>query len=686
MRLKFLAAASLIALASACATSPKAPPPEAAAQKIVTKPQLGAFGIETQYVKAAVKPGDDFFAYVNGGWLDTAEIPADRSSYGAFQMLDELSEQRVKSIVEDLSKTAPTAGSVEQKIGDVYAAYMDDAAIEAKGLAPAEGDLQKIAAVKNYDELAALFGSPGFMSPIDMYVDLDAKNTERYLLTATQGGLGLPDRDYYLKANYADVRKAYQAYIARMMVLGGASEKQAAADAKTVLALETKIAKAHWPVEKRRERDLTYNLKTIPALKTYAKGINWDAYFEAMGAKDVKDINVAELSAVRDISALVKTVPLAQWKAYQRFHYLSGHAQYLPKAFDDAQFDFYGKVLEGKKEQRARWKRGVDVVEGSLGEAVGQVYVHRFFSAEAKNKMQDLVANVKTAMRARLQGLEWMSPETKQAALTKLDQFGAKIGYPEKWRDYTALEIKPGDAFGNAKRAAQFSLNYDLERLSKPVDKREWLMTPQTVNAYYWPEMNEIVFPAAILQPPFFDPYADPAVNYGAIGMVIGHEISHGFDDQGRKSDGKGLLRDWWTKADATAFDARADKLVAQYNGYEPLKGFHINGRLTLGENIADLAGILVAHDAYVLSLKGQPAPVIEGLTGDQRFFMAEAQVWRSKIRDEALKQRLAADPHSPAMYRVNGLMPNIDAWYAAFNVQPGDKLYVKPEDRVRIW
>jgi putative endopeptidase len=686
MRLKFWAAASLIALASACATPPKAPPLDAAAQKIAPKPQLGAFGLETRYIKPAVKPGDDFFQYVNGGWLDTTEIPADRSSYGAFQMLDELSEQRVKSIVEDLSKTTPSAGSVEQKIGDVYAAYMDQTGIETKGLAPAEGDLQKIAGLKSYGELSALFGSPGFMSPVGMYVDLDAKNTERYILTAVQSGLGLPDRDYYLKDKYADIRKAYEAYVAKMLALGGASQAKAAADAKTVLALETKIAKAHWPVEKRRDRDLTYNLKTISALKSYAKGIDWDAYLKAMGADDVKDLNVAEDSAVKAISSLVPKVPLAQWKTYQRFHYLSAHAQYLPKAFDDANFDFYGKVLEGRKEQRDRWKRGVDVVEGSLGEAVGQVYVQRFFPAEAKEKMQDLVANVKTAMRARLQNLEWMSPETKQEAMTKLDQFGAKIGYPEKWRDYSTLEIKPGDVFGNARRAEEFSLAYDLERLRKPVDKREWLMLPQTVNAYYWPKMNEIVFPAAILQPPFFDPYADPAINYGAIGMVIGHEISHGFDDQGRKSDGKGLLRDWWSKEDAAAFNARADKLVAQYSRYEPLKGFNINGRLTLGENIADLAGILVAYDAYQLSLKGQPAPVIEGLTGDQRFFMAEAQVWRSKMRDEMLKQRLTSGPHSPPMYRVNGLMPNIDAWYAAFNVQPGDKLYVKPEDRVRIW
>ena len=686
MRLKFWAAASLIALVSACATAPKAPPANAVAEKIAPKPQLGAFGLETRYIKASVKPGDDFFQYVNGGWLDVTEIPADRSSYGAFQMLDELSEQRVKSIVEDLSKTQPTASSVEQKIGDVYASFMDQPGIETKGLSPAEGDLQKIASVKSYDELAALFGSPGFMSPVDMYVDLDAKNTERYILTATQGGLGLPDRDYYLKAKYADIRQAYQAYIAKVLALAGASESKAAAGAKTILALETKIAKAHWPVEKRRERDLTYNLKTIPALKTYAKGLDWDEYLKAMGAPLVKDVNLSEASAVKAISSLVPKVPLAQWKAYQRFHYLSGHAQYLPKAFDDAQFDFYGKVLEGRKQQRDRWKRGVDVVEGSVGEAVAQVYVHRFFPAEAKEKMQDLVANVKAAMRTRLQNLEWMSPETKQAALTKLDQFGAKIGYPDKWRDYSGLEIKPGDAFGNAKRAAQFKLTYELDRLNKPVDKGEWLMLPQTVNAYYWPEMNEIVFPAAILQPPFFDPYADPAINYGAIGMVIGHEISHGFDDQGRKSDGKGLLRDWWTKADATAFNSRADRLVAQYSGYEPLKGFNINGRLTLGENIADLAGILVAYDAYQLSLKGQPAPVIEGLTGDQRFFMAEAQVWRSKMRDEVLKQRLTSGPHSPAMYRVNGLMPNLDAWYKAFNVQPGDKLYVKPEDRVRIW
>ncbi|MET0544779.1 MAG: M13 family metallopeptidase [Caulobacterales bacterium] len=684
MHFKLWAGAALAVCLMGCATTSKAPEPAAA--KLAPKAQLGAFGLETRYIKADVKPGDDFFKYANGGWLETAKIPADRSSYGAFAMLDELSEQRVRSIVEDLSKAPSQPGSVEQKIGDLYSSWMDEAAIEAKGLKPAEPDLARIDAVKSYADLAELFGSPGFMSPLDFYVDLDAKNTDRYLLNVTQGGLGLPDRDYYLKANFADARAAYQKYIVQILTLGGASAKQAATDAKTIMALETRIAKAHWPVEKRRERDLTYNIKTVAELKSFARGMDWDSALEGMGAKNIKQLNVNETSAIKSISAIVRQTPLPQWKTYSRFHYLSSHAQYLPKAFDDAAFNFYGKTLEGREVQRDRWKRGVDVVEGGVGEAVGQVYVARFFSGDAKAKMEDLVKNVKVAMKARLEGLAWMSPDTKAAALKKLDNFGGKIGYPDKWRDYSGLEIKPGDLFGNAERTARFNLDYDLGRLTRPVDRAEWLMTPQTVNAYYWPEMNEIVFPAAILQPPFFDPYADPAINYGAIGMVIGHEISHGFDDQGRKSDEKGLLRDWWTKADVTAFNARTDRLDKQYSATEPLPGFHINGKLTMGENIADLAGMLVAYDAYKLSLNGQPAPVLDGLTGDQRFFMGEAQVWRSLMRDEALKQRLATDPHSPAKYRVNNVVRNVDAWYAAFNVQPGDALYLKAEDRVRIW
>jgi putative endopeptidase len=577
-------------------------------------------------------------------------------------------------------------GTREQQIGDYYAAYMDQAAIEAHGLAPAEPDLQRIAAAGTRADIARLFGEPGFASLFDVQLPPDFKNPDRYCVFISEATLGLPDRDYYLKDDPAlqELRAKYVAYIAQMLTLGGVAS--APAKAQAIMAFETEAAKVQWPIEKRRDVDAIYNPRTKPQLLAYAPGFPWQAFLDPQQLGARQEVVLAELTAIRELAALFGRTSLATLRDFLTFHYLSTHAPYLPKRFDEARFAFYGQAMRGQPQQRERWKRGVDAVDDALGEAVGQLYVAQYFPPESKAKMQQLVADLEAALSERIDALDWMTPQTKTRAHEKLAAFTPKIGYPDKWKDYSALLVRRDDLLGNVRRAAEWQWNYQVARLDKPVDRGEWQMTPQEINAYYNPSNNEIVFPAAILQPPFFDPNADAAVNFGAIGAVIGHEMGHGFDDQGRKFGPDGALRDWWTAEDARVFTARTTRLIKQFSAFEALPGLKVNGANTVGENIGDLGGLNVAHEAYRISLKGQPAPVIDGLTGDQRFFLAYAQVWRQKYREGALRELVMSDEHSPSQFRVNGPLPNIDDWYGAFNVQPGDKLYIAPTDRVRIW
>ena len=657
-----------------------------AAPVAATKPVFGTFGVDLTTRNTAVKPGDDFFAYVNGRWLDTFTIPADKASYGVAEKLDDEARANVRQIIEEAARAKAPSGSIEQKIGDFYGSFMDTARIESSGVGTLKSELDHIAAARTPSDLSKLFGEPGYQSPIGVYIGPDDKNPDAYFVNLVQAGLGLPDRDYYLKDDpkLKDVRTAYQAHIGRMLMLGGIDD--ATGKAARIMALETKIARAHWAAERTRDAIANYNPKPRAVVKTFAPGLDWQAMFDVMDVGGWNLFNVNTPTAVKDIAALVSAQPLEDWKAYLTYHHLHNHAPYLPKAVDDENFAFYGKTLAGRQMQRERWQRGVDQVNNALGEAIGQVYVKKHFPPEAKAKIDALVENMRAAYKANIETLEWMGPATRQKALAKLATLRPKIGYPAKWKDYSTMAIVPGDLLANVRASELWSWRFNVAKLGKPVDKDEWLITPQTVNAYYFPGTNEITFPAAILQAPFFDPNADDAVNYGGIGAVIGHEIGHGFDDQGRLYDATGALRDWWTRADDAAFTARSKGLVAQYNGYQALPGLNVNGQLTLGENIGDIGGLGVAYQAYKRSLGGKEAPVIDGLSGDQRFFLAFGQSWRSKLRDEVLRSQILSNPHAPALNRVNGSVRNVDAWYTAFNVQPGDKLYLAPEQRVKIW
>ena len=649
--------------------------------------QIGAFGLDLSGGDPGVKPGDDFERYGNGHWDDTAQIPPDRASWGSFALLRERSLQQVREILEALPPQAPAGGN-PRNLGDFYRAYLDSDAIEKGGLTPARPVLDQIAAARSGEDVARLMGRPELRltAPVELGMLPDDKDPDHYMVTIRQSGLGMPDRDYYLKDEpvYTDLRAKYAAHIERLLKLAG--DADAAQQARAILELETQIASAHWPRAKRRERDLTYNPHTREDLPVFAPGLPWPALLAGAALEQQPRFVVREADAVQALSALFAQVPVPRWQAYLRYHYLAGNADVLPGAFDDEVFDFYGRALHGRQEQQPRWKRAVAAVDDGLGEAAGELYVQRYFPPSSKQQMLALVENLRATYHQRIASLAWMGPATRQVALQKLAAFHPKIGYPDKWRDYSALEVKPGDAFGNVARAAAFDWQRQLKRLGGPTDRSEWGMTPQTVNAYYNPTFNEVVFPAAILQPPFFDPQADPAVNYGAIGGVIGHEMGHGFDDQGSKSDARGVLHTWWQPEDTEAFHKRVDHLAAQYDTYTALPGLNINGRLTLGENIGDLGGLSVANAAYHRSLHGAQAPVLAGLTGDQRFFLSWAQVWRTKQRDEDLRSQVTSDPHSPAKYRVNGVVRDVDAWYPAFNVQPGDKLYLPSAERVRIW
>ena len=648
--------------------------------------RYGAWGIDLSGMDTSVKPGDSFFDYVNGTAVKNMVIPADRTSYGSFIALLDLSEARSKTILATLSTKTGLTGD-DAKIATLYNSMMDEAAVEKLDAAPIKPTLAKIAAIKDKTALAVYMGqtSGGFGSAFFAPgIDGDKKNPKMNVLYLATAGMGLPDRDYYLKDAYADKKTKYEAYIAQM--LGMVDYPDAAKAAHDIVAMETQIADASWSRIERRDASKTYNPMSEADLVTYAPGFDWAPYFKAAGLSDAKTMIVTTNTAFPKIAKIYADTPLETLKAWETFRTLEQAAPYLSSRFVTAQWTFRSHELSGAQEQRPRWKRAVGVVEGNMGEALGRDYVAAYFPAESKAKMQALVGDLRAALKIRIQNLTWMSDATKAKAIEKLSKFGVKIGYPDKWRDYSKLSIKPGDLFGNIQRGQAFDWDYQLSQLNKPVDPLEWGMTPQTVNAYYSSTRNEIVFPAAILQPPFFDPQADMAVNYGGIGGVIGHEITHGFDDQGRHYDGDGRLADWWTADDSAKFDAEAKKYGAQYDAFEPLPGIHVQGGLTMGENIADLGGNLLGLDAYHLSLGGKDAPVLDGFTGDQRVFMGFAQVWRSKYRDDAVKQQVATDPHSPAVFRVIGPVRNIDAWYKAFNVQPGDKYYVAPEDRVRIW
>ncbi|QHT55303.1 peptidase M13 [Cellulomonas sp. H30R-01] len=657
-------------------------------------------GIDLTALDPATRPQDDLFAHVNGRWVAAHEIPADRAMDGAFRALHDQAEEQVRDIIADAAATAEAGGGdgVEAKIGAVYASFMDTATIEARGLEPLREDLDLVDGATTRDELTAALGAlqrTGAASAVGFWVDNDAKDPERYVVYLAQSGLGLPDESYYRDAQYAQVLAAYRPHVARMLRLAGVAADEAAADALAgaVVDLETKLASHHWDVVKDRDADLTYNPMTLAALAERAPGFDWVAWAHALGAPAgaLDDLVVREPSFAEGFAALWASEPLDAWKAWLAYHVVSDRAPFLPDALVEANFDFYGRTLTGAQELRDRWKRGVGLVQGVLGEAVGKVYVERHFPPNHKERMDELVAHLVEAYRQSIARLDWMGEETRAKALAKLEAFTPKIGYPVRWRDYSALEVSPDDLLGNVRRANAFEQDRELDKIGKPLDRDEWFMTPQTVNAYYNPGMNEIVFPAAILQPPFFDADADDAVNYGGIGAVIGHEIGHGFDDQGSKYDGAGRLEDWWTAEDRAEFEKRTKALVDQYGEFSPaqLNGSHkVNGALTIGENIGDLGGLSIALAAYEIAL-GRPlaeAPVVDGLTGAQRVFLGWAQVWQSKGRDEEVVRRLATDPHSPNEFRCNGVVRNVDAYYEAFDVQPGDALYLDPEERVRIW
>ena len=695
--LSILAATTALA---GCAAHPVAvaaadPAPTVATPELVQpvvgqKPEIGTFGFDASGMNRAVAPGDDWVEFANGTYLRTLEIPADKSAFGMASRLGDLSRDRTREIIEAAAKTTAAPGSNAQKVGDYYNAFMDEAAIDARGTAPLLADLAPFTAARTKSQFAAALGeSLDGMGPslFPFNVNQDAKSPDRYIAIFSQGGLGMPDRDYYLSADakMADTRAKYVAHVTNMLKLTGIPAGQAAAKARRILDFEKKLAQVHWTRVESRDRDKTYNKWSPADLARKAPGFDWAAYLGAAGLGGQQELIIRQPTAFAGMAKAIGSTPLQTLKDWAVLHTARDASGILPKAFTEEVFDFNGRVLSGTPQMQPRWERGVASVNGAIGEAVAELYVSKYFPPETKAKADQLVQNLIRAMDTRLANLPWMTAETKVKARAKLASFRPKIGYPDKWIDYSALTVQPGDAYGNVQRATAFEYQRNLNKLGKPVDRDEWFMTPMIVNAYANPTMNEIVFPAAILQPPFFDPNADDAVNYGGIGAVIGHEISHHFDDQGRKYDPTGRLTDWWTPADVKAFDAYATQLADQYSKYEPLPGLFINGKLALGENIADLAGLLVAHDAYRLSLGGREAPVIDGFTGDQRFLLSHAQIWRQKYREAALRQQLVTGPHSPGHFRPY-VVRNLDAWYPAFNVQPGQKLYLAPADRVRIW
>ncbi|HEX4711375.1 M13 family metallopeptidase [Phenylobacterium sp.] len=676
------AAAALLAAGPAFAQ----PRPVTVAPDLSKAPRMGTWGFDLSGRDTATMPAQDFFQYANGGYLKTLDIPADRSRYGTFDTLNELSQNRMRAVVATAARDKAATGERGQ-VGGLYRAFMDEAKVEALGAKPLAGDLAAIRAEKTHGDIARAMGASLHAfggSVFGAQVQADAKDPDHYAVYLGQAGLGLPDRDYYLEASFAAQKAKYEAYVARMLTLAG--WPQPAVNAKAIVAMETEIAKASWTPAEQRDDNAMYNPYPVARLGELAPGFDWAAFLQGAGLTRADHVVVQEKTAFTKIAAIYAKTAVGTLQAWQAFSLVDQAAPYLSKTFDKPHYDFRSAVLNGTQAEPPRWKRGVGLVDGHIGEALGKIYVQAYFPAQSKAKMVALVGDIRTAMKGRIDKLDWMSPATKAKAQEKLAAVRVKIAYPDKWRDYSGLAIRDNDLYGDVTRTIQFDWDFRARRLGGPVDKSEWGMTPPTINAYYNPVGNEIVFPAAILQPPFFDPDGDMAVNYGGVGAVIGHELTHGFDDSGRRYDASGKLTDWWTPADAARFQAEAAKLGKQYAAFEVLPGAKINGDLTMGENIADLGGLLLALDAYHASLHGQPAPVIDGLTGDQRVFMGWAQVWRARTRDDALRRQLVSDPHSPERARVDVPMRNIDAFYAAFGLKAGDGMYIAPEQRVRIW
>ena len=649
-------------------------------------PRYAPWGLELQDMDRSVKPGDGFFQYAEGTWLKNHPIPADKTAAGYNYDLPDEIELQVRKMVENAAAhpTSPTA----QKIGDAYAAWMDQSGIDARGLAPLRPYLAKIDAVSNRRQLVRLMAQPSYAAPISVGIGTDQDNTNRYEVRISQAQLGLPTRDYYLLKGdkYESIRTAYRQYVVETGKLAGLSDPAGRAD--RILALETRISQDQWAPERRRDPVATHNVMTIAQLQKLVPQVDWRDALRAAGLRAAKKVDVAEKSAVAAAGRRLADVPLSTWKEYLAFRFISDHSDVLPRAFDDAHFNFYGKTLSGVPEQRARWKRGIQMLDDSLGEAVGQLYVAEHWPAETAREAQELVDDMRAAYAEKISNASWMDEATRKAALAKLAAFDPRIGHPVKWIDYSKLNIRRDDALANEVASENFQWQYQLDHFPKPVDRTLWEMTPQTVNAYYDPTLNQITVPAAILQPPFFDANADAAVNYAETGATtLGHEMGHGFDDEGRQFDPQGRLRDWWTPATAAKYKVKADRLAKQFDQYEPLPGVHIKGKLTLGENLADLGGLETAYAAYrrYVARHGEP-PVLDGFTGDQRFFIAYAQAWQGKRREGSLRQQLLSNPHSPEQYRVDGIVRNFDPWYKAFNVQPGDKLYLPPEERVHVW
>lgn len=645
-------------------------------------------GILTENMDTSVNPGDNFTAYVNGTWVKNTEIPADKSSYSIEYIIHEKSEENVKKIIEESASGDFTDGSDEQKVGDLYQSYMDIETRNKLGITPLQKEFSKIDEINNYDKLVAYFAYAnkyGYKTPIALLVYQDFKDPTIYTVYTWQSGLGLPDREYYLKDDKRskEIQTKYVAHIEKMFDL--AELPNSKNSAQLIMALETNLAKEHLKKEKIRDLVALYNMFAVDTLSNIMPKFNWSTFLDEAGLKNQKKLGVLMLDYIKALDNIITSTKLDTWKTYLKWGVLNTKASHLNNALDEQNFNFYSKELRGIPEQRPMWRRGVSIVNGTLGEVVGKVYVKKHFKPEAKEKMELLVANLLKAYEVSIKELDWMSDETKKQALDKLSKFTSKIGYPNKWKAYN-IEIKADDLYGNLRRSSLMEYNRELAKLGQPIDKEEWGMTPQTVNAYYNPTLNEIVFPAAILQPPFFDMQADDAVNYGAIGAVIGHEIGHGFDDTGSAFDGDGLMKNWWTDKDKEEFKKRTNKLIDQYNKFEVLPDLYVNGEFTLGENIGDLGGLSIALKAYKMSLDGKEAPIMDGFTGEQRVFIGWGQVWCSKSRDEALRVQINTDPHSPNDFRINGVVRNIPEFYSAFGVKESDSLYLDPEKRVKIW
>jgi len=681
MKLITLATAAAVFLAG-CSSD------RAAIDASAANPKLGS-GLLLDHFDRTVRPQDDFYRFVNGKWLAATEIPADKSNYGMFAMLDDKSEASLREIIESAAAANASVGTDAQKVGDFYASFMDEGAVNALGVKPLAGELARIDAIRTPRDLAVAFGRLqriGVAQPFGYFVSIDEKDSSTYISYFYQRGLTMPDRDYYLSDDdkMKSARVAYRTYVRDLLT--AVDEKDAQAVADRIAAIETRLAKAQWTRVQNRDAEKTYNKYAVADAQKEMPALDWRAFFEGAASPKVDAVVISQPSFFKEINAAVKEIPLAQWREYLRYQLLDSYAPYLNQQLVNLHFEFHGRALSGVAEIKPRWKRGVDIVENTIGELAGKVYVERHFSADAKQRVAKLVGNLQTAYSQGIDQLQWMSPTTKAQAHVKLAKFTAKIGFPDKWEDWSKLEVKRDDLIGNILRASAVDYDRDIAKLGQPVDRTEWHMTPQTVNAYYNPPANEIVFPAAILQPPFFNMAADDAVNYGAIGAVIGHEISHGFDDQGRHYDGDGNLNNWWTDADDKEFRARTAMLVKQFAGFSPLPNQFVNGELTLGENIADVSGVAMAYRAYQLSLNGKQSPVLDGFTGEQRFFIGYAQVWARKYRDDEMRKRLLTDPHSPSEYRVNGIVANQPEFYAAFDLKSKDKLFREPAERVKIW